>query len=390
MIAKPGSRRRSVALLIETSNHYGRQLLLGVRNFMRREGDWAVHLSEQGRGDRPPRWLRRWEGDGIIARIENRSIEAAVRAKGVPVINLSASGHGADLHTFISDSVEVARRAAEHLLDRGFGSYGYLGDERFAWSRSHGEHFHRWVTAAGHPCSIYPAHSSDAGDWDREQRRIGRWLQSLTKPVGIMVNYDIRGQQLLDVCRHLGIRVPDEVAVIGQHNDELLCELCEPPLTSVIPNPQLTGYRAAEMLHQLMLGRRVKARVHRTPPLGVATRPSTDIVAINDPQIVGALKFIREHACEGITVSDVLRHQPMSRTLLERKFRRHLRRTPLEEINRQRLDRAKSLLADTSIPIATIAERCGFSSAEYLSATFKKHSGHCPRDFRARLTGERR
>jgi LacI family transcriptional regulator len=384
---KKFANRKSVALLIETSNHYGREMLLGIRSFMSRQGDWAVHLTEQGRGARPPRWLARWRGDGVIARIENKSIEAAVLAKEVPTVNVSATGLAPGLHTFISDSDAVAKMAADHLVERGFEHYGYFGDSRFNWSRTHGEHFEKWIKRAGFTCSTFPANSRDAGDWEREQRRIANWIQTLPRPVGIMVNYDIRGQQLLDVCRHMGVRVPDEVAVIGQHNDELLCELCEPPLTSVMPNPQQAGFQAAAMLDRLMTGRQIKARTHRIPPVGVATRQSTDIVAVEDPRIAAAVRFIRDHACDGIDVGDVLKHVPMSRTLLERKFRTLLRRSPLEEIARHRLNRTRELLATTTLSIAVIAERAGYSSAEYLSAVFKKQTGRSPAHYRAAMIG---
>ncbi len=362
-------------------------MLRGVRAFMGSHDNWAVHLTEQGRGAHPPRWLKRWEGDGIIARIENASIEAAVREKSVPIVNVSASGLGRGLHTFISDSAEVGRYAAEHLLERGLEHYGYLGDSRFVWSAEHGKHFRRHLRKAGFSCSIFPTRLADGGDWKREQLRIGKWIQALPKPVGIMVNYDIRGQQLLDVCRDRGIRVPDEVAVIGQHNDELLCELCEPPLSSVIPNPRRTGFEAASTLNSLMGGRHERGRIHRIQPLGVATRRSTDVVAVEDRQLAFALKYIRENACQGISVADVLRRQPMSRTLLERKFKQYLRRTPLEEINRHRLSRAKELLGRTRLPMATIAERAGFSTAEYFSAVFKKWTGLSPARFRANVIG---
>lgn len=382
-------RRKAVALVIETSNHYGRQMLLGIRSFMSQHADWAVHLTEQGRGAQPPRWLARWKGDGIIARVENKAVGEAVQAVGVPAVNVSATELTSDLHTFISDSNAVAKLAAEHLIERGFEYYGYLGDSRFKWSMNHGENFRNWIRKTGVECMVYEAHARDASNWDREQRRIATWIQSLPKPVGIMVNYDIRGQQLLDVCSRIGVRVPDEVAVIGQHNDEVLCEMCNPPLSSVIPNPQQAGYEAAFMLNKLMDGHRPKPKVHLIQPVGVATRQSTDIIAIEDRQIAEALKYVRENACLGIGVNDVLRRVPMSRTLLERKFRTLLRSSPYEEITRHRLRRAKELLSGTSLPIAEIAERTGFSSPEYLSSMFKKHTGFSPARYRKSVMGDR-
>lgn len=373
----------AVALLIETSNRYTRELVHGVRAYMREHGDWAVHLTEQGRGDLPPPWLSHWEGDGVIARIENAVIEAAVRALGVPIVNVSATGLASEFPVVISDSAAVTRLAAEHMLERGLKHFGYCGDARFVWSAAHGENFKEFLESRGCACALFDSRPEDFEDWGQEQKKLARWIQSLPKPAGIMACYDIRGQQVLDVCRQLGVRVPDEVAVIGQHDDELLCELCHPPLSSVIPNPRRAGYEAAALLAEMMRTGRVVRRTIKIGPVGVATRQSSDVVALNDPQIARAVRFIRENACSGITVQDVLTAAPMSRTLLERRFREFLGRAPHEEIVHVRLRRAKELLAISDLTVSEIAERAGFASPEYFSAAFKRLTGQSPRQHRS-------
>ena len=374
--------RRSVALLIETSNRYSRELLHGVRSYFGERGGWAVQLSEQGRGDVPPPWLARWPGHGIIARIENRRIENAIRKKGLPVVSVSASGLASDLPTVISDSPEVGRLAAEHLIERGFRAFGYCGDARFAWSRSHGQNFERALRDAGFDCSHFATRVGDFADWQLEQKKLAAWLRSLPKPVGVMACFDIRGQQLLDVCKRLGLRVPDDVGVIGQHDDELLCELCDPPLSCVIPNPREAGFHAAALLDRMMRRRKVASRIYPIAPLGVATRQSTDLVATEDPQLAAAMRFIRAEALNGIGVPDLLRAVPMSRSLLERKFRACFGRSPYEAIQEIRQRFAETLLLSSDLPVAEVAERSGFVSAEYFSASFKRRTGKSPRAFR--------
>lgn len=380
--AKVG-RRPVVALLIETSNAYTRGLLRGIRDWMRKHGDWAIHLTEQARGSEPPPWLDRWHGDGIIARIENPATEKAVRAAHVPVVNVSAAGLAPEFPTVITDSNGAAQAAFEHLRERGLKHFGFCGDGRFFWSANHQRHFQTHVANAGFECDVFDSQPEDALDWEREVTKLRDWLQSLPKPVGVMACYDIRGQQVLGVCRHNGIKVPDEVSVIGLHNDELLCDLCDPPLSSVIPNPARAGYEAADILHEMMRGHPHPAALRLVPPLGVAVRGSTDIVAIEDARIASAVRFIRANACKGIGVGDVLRIAPMSRTLLERKFKRYLGRTPYEEILLMKLRRVKELLTETDLSIAEIAERTGFSGPEYLSAAFKKHTGTSPGRYRS-------
>lgn len=385
MASRPS--RPAVALLIETSNRYSRELVQGVHSWIQDHRPWEIHLTEQGRGDVPPPWLARWEGRGIIARIENRRIESAVLRKGVPVVSVSASGLGSGIPTVISDSRAVARLAAEHLLERGFRSFGYCGDARFAWSRTHGRNFAGYLQEQGHRCSLFQSRRGDFADWRLEQRKIADWLRSLPKPVGVMACYDGRGQQVLAVCRQMGLRVPDEVGVIGQHDDTLLCELCAPPLSSVIPNPRLAGYRAAGLLDRMMRRRRVAGAVHPIAPVGVAVRRSTDLVATEDPRLAQVMRFIRANALAGIRVADVLQEVPMSRTLMERRFREEFGRSPYEAIQDIRYRQAEGLLHGTDLSVAEVAERSGFRTAEYFSAVFKKRHGMSPRAFRMRSRG---
>jgi LacI family transcriptional regulator len=183
--------------------------------------------------------------------------------------------------------------------------------------------------------------------------------------------------------------VPEEVAVIGVHNDELLCDLCEPPLTSVIPNARGAGYEAARLLDRMMDGERLTASVRWIEPLGVALRQSTDVVAVGDPKVSSAVRFIRDHVTEGIDVADVLRAVPMSRTLLERKFKALLGQTPHEHILRTRLARVRAMLASTDLSVAMIADRTGFQHAEYLSVAFRRETGLTPTAWRARNRGGR-
>lgn len=378
-LASPSSARPAVALLVETSNAFSRELLHGVRDWMRAHGSLAIHLSEQGRGNQPPSWLKSWRGDGIIARIENEAIASAVRACGVPTVNVSASGIAPEFPAVISDSAAIAEQAATHLLERGLRHFGYCGDARFTWSQRHGENLASTLQARGHNCDVFPCAISDSTDWRREQAKLTRWIKSLPKPVGVMTCYDIRGQQILDLCRAIGLRVPEDVAVIGQHNDELLCELCDPPLSSVIPNARRAGFEAAALLDRMMRGRAIARKRLEIPPIGIATRQSTDLVAVDDERLARAMRFIREHVHEVISVEDIARVAGISRSLLERKFREAFGRSPWDHVLQLRLRQAEQLLSQTRLSIAEIADRSGFGAPEYFSAMFRKLTGTSPR-----------
>jgi LacI family transcriptional regulator len=189
---------------------------------------------------------------------------------------------------------------------------------------------------------------------------------------------------VLEACRRLGVQVPDEVAVIGIHNDEMLCDLCDPPLSSVIPNARRAGYEAAAMLARMMKGEKLSAQVVLLEPVGIATRQSTDVIALDDPRMAQAVRFIRESACRHITVEDVLKAVPMSRTVFERRFKQALNCTPHEHISRTRIGLVKTLLATTELTLAAIAERTGFEHVEYLNVAFKRVEGVSPGAYRRR------
>lgn len=383
------SRRPRVALLIETSNAYARGLLTGISAFAR-EKEWSVFLPEHRRGEGVPPWLRRWDGDGIIARIENSSIARAVVASGLPAVDVSAARLVPPLPWVETDDETIARLAAEHLLGRGFRHLGFCGLSNFNWSKHRCRHFQEAVRERGAVCHVHmvPAQSERRGSWEADERELTRWVRRLPRPIGIMACFDIRGQQLLEACRRANVDVPDEVAVIGVDNDTLLCELSDPPLSSVVLDTYRTGRIAAELLDRMMAGKTVAGEAHLIPPLGIAARRSTDALAIEDPDIVSAVRFIRDNACRGIGVEDVLEVVALSRRVLESRFVKRLGRSPHDVISDIQVERVKDLLMGTSLPLKTIARQTGFRHAEYMSVAFKRATGMAPGAYR-KSRGER-
>jgi LacI family transcriptional regulator, galactose operon repressor len=377
--------RRSVALLVETSNAYARGLMDGIIAYQREHELWSIYVGEQERGAKPPAWLRNWKGDGIIARIETEAIASVVRRTHLPVVDVSAARKVRTIPWVETDDRELARLAARHLIDRGFRTLAFCGEPLFNWSRWREQHFSAFAEDAGCEYLVFQGKSPSEKDysWTRERRRLKTWVEELPKPVGVMGCYDFKGQQLLDVCRELDIAVPEQVAVIGVDNDARLCRLCTPPLSSVIPDTHRTGYEAAKLLDRMMRGEKVGTDAVLIPPLGIAERQSSDVYAIDDADIASALRYIREHACEGISVADLLRVVPLSRRMLEHRFLKLVRRTPHAEIIRIRMERAGRLLRETDLSIAEIASRAGFADANYLSVAFKKQMGVAPRAYRA-------
>jgi LacI family transcriptional regulator len=197
-----------------------------------------------------------------------------------------------------------------------------------------------------------------------------------------MVCSDLRGQFVIEACRRAGIVVPEQIAVIGADNDEPICELCNPPLSSVIPNHEQVGYRGAALLAGLMKGEKVASATVLVPPRGVSLRQSTDVLAMEDHGVAAAVRFIREQACEGIGVDDVVAHVRMSRSVLQRKFRQELDRSIYDEIMQVRLGYAQRLLAESDLSIGMVAVKSGFGSQEYMTDVFRRKLGQPPAKYR--------
>jgi len=380
-------RVRHVAVLIESSRAYGRGLIEGVARYSREQGNWVLYFEPRGL-EAPPPWLRDWKGDGIIARLPLRSMARAVAAKGLPVVELFSTAEKSGLPLVGGDNAAIARLALQHFWERGFRHFAYCGPTPATkYITLRGEAFVRQAQAAGCAGAVFSVPSAHwaVADWEREEEQIAGWLQTLPRPVGVLACYDERGYQVLNACRRAGLRVPEEVAVLGVGNDPVLCEMCFPPLSSIDLDAPRIGYVAAAYLDRMMRGRRAPRTPISITPRGLIGRRSTDVLATDDPDLAEALAFIRAHACEGIGVSDVLRRFAISQRVLERKFRSFLGRTPKAELLRVQVARARVLLAESDLPLKEIARRCGFGSEKYFSDAFHRQGGIRPAAYRRQL-----
>jgi LacI family transcriptional regulator len=372
-----------VALILETSLAPGRDMLRGVARYLREHGPWSTFLEPRSLEESVPRWLRKWRGDGIIARVQNRKIADAVIATGIPAVDVLGVVQPSALPLIHTDDARIAAMAAEHLLERGFKRFAFFGLAGENWSIRRRDAFARAV-GSEHSCTFFetPRHVHHTRMWEDYADDLAAWVRSLPKPAGLMLCSDQCGPIMLEACRRARVVVPDEVAVIGVDNDEPLCEVAGPALSSVWPDHARVGYEAATMLEGLMRGGKAPAQPIYIPPRGVVTRRSTDVLAMEDREIAAALRFIRDHACEKPGLDDVASHAAMSRTALQRRFKKAIGRTVHEEILSVRLRRAKEFLADTELPIRVIAEKTGFIHQEYLGAVFRARLGQTPAQFR--------
>lgn len=382
------SRIPQVAILVDTSRSYGRDIVRGIRRYAAEHGPWSLYLEPRDLRSGFPEWLERWPGDGILARTVDPQLLRRLKAAKIPVIELRTTVLKHPFPFVGMDNRLVAGEVAEHFLRRGFRSFGCYLDRSEAFFVERWEHFESTLADKGFQSALFeaPATKTRARTWDQHQKALGSWLRSLPKPVGVFAINDQLGFWLLDAARREGIPVPEEVAVVGAENDKMLCETAWPPLSSVQLRGQEVGYLAADLLDHWMQGRRVPGsnERHLIAPGDVVVRQSSDVMAVDDPRIARALQYIRRHATEDPPVERVAQAASVSRSTLERRMKALIGRSPGEEVDRMRFAMVQRLLEETDLTLEAVAERAGFRHPQYMAEAFKQRMGMTPGEYRRR------
>jgi len=373
-----------IVLLIETSRGFGRDLLYGIAKYSRLHGPWSFYREPGGLNRVSPK-LSDWEPNGIIMR-DSAKIKPLM-SLGLPTIlalHKQNSGNSHPYPRIITDSEAIGTMAAEHFLDRGFENFAFCGFDRMKWSQIRRKSFQKTVKDAGFTVHVYQQPKSPAKrSWINEQRILSEWLSNLPKPVALMACNDDRARHAMEACRQANISIPDDVAILGVDNDELVCELADVPLSSIALSTRKAGYKASELLDKLIKGKE-KMRGQKIPvrPTHIVTRQSTDILAIDDPAVSTAVKFIRENAKKALQVGDVANAASISRRVLEKRFRKLLNRSVFEEIRRVRTRHCIKLLLETNMSISEIADALDFRGVAHISRYFRKEAGMSLTDYR--------
>jgi LacI family transcriptional regulator len=390
--AGTANRRPRIAVLLESSRAFGRGVLEGLAACIRQRRNWLVYYQEGGLGELVPRWFSAWQGDGIIARIEDRRMARMLVRKGIPVVDIRGVCPVPGIPVVKTDNQEIARLAAQHLMERGYTQFAYCGYEGAEYSARRRDAFARFVREAGHTCRIFSTREpllagvrqQEQYGWSHEQHLVD-WLRRLPKPIAIMACNDARGHQLLNAAHQVGLAVPDEVAVVGVDNYALICELADPPLSSVEQNTQRIAREAVRLLERMLAGKPAPAEPMLVKPCKIVARRSTDALAIGDPNLRRGVQYLRERGGRGIGVADVARAAALSRRELERRFVSAFGHSPGQEKLRVRIEAVKKLLTETDWPLYRIAGEVGFTHPEYLNVAFKRHTGLTPRTYRVQM-----
>ncbi len=377
--------------MIESSRTYGRELVRGIMRYSRMHGPWMfpwvfyrqdLFYIARGSEHAELEHLRKWGPDGIIAR-DSKDV-AELEKWSIPLFAAVAMNppepHRNNIET---DDRAIGKMAAEHLLERGFRHFGYCGFDDMFWSVQRGESFSARISQAGFQTSIYKQPKSrEARTWYREEAVLAEWLKGLPKPVGVMTCNDDRGQHVTEACANANLDVPYEIAVIGVDNDDQVCDISNPPLSSVELDIEKAGFQASELLDRIMSGEKLPPQTVIVNPTRIVTRQSTYVMAVEDKLVSQALNFIHQNAGRLIQVDDVVKTIAVSRRCLHDRFMKTLRRSIHDEIRRVRIDLISRMLLETDMPISDIALGLGYDNTNHIARYFRQKMGLSPLEYR--------
>lgn len=372
---------KRIILLLETSRAFGRQLIIGIIRYSKLYGPWIFYKEPIDLKSSIPH-LTNWKPDGIIMR-DSLITNELLKLKKPTILAIHDSRYPKNLPVIKTDSCAIAKMASEHFLEKGLKNFAFCGFDDYDWSEGRKYYFNKFINEAGYCVYNYAQPLIKLKSyWKGEQQHLIRWIKSLPKPIGIFACNDDRGQHILEACKFINLKVPDDVAVIGVDNDPMVCELSDPPLTSIALDVEAAGFEAAKLM-DYMIEKKIRSNEQiLVSPTHIVQRQSSDILAIEDKEVEKALRYIKENIKEKILIDDVVKATCLSRRTLERRFKKAVCRTIYNQIQHERIELLAKLLIETDLSISEITSQFNFTDAEHISRYFKREKGIGLREFR--------
>ncbi len=382
-----------ILLLIDFSESFGRDLIMGISEYSEKHNQWSLcrmplQYKEKHGIEGVIKWARSWKADGIIAQVGRSSEIAKLKRTGIPFIVQDLANRDNDVTYISGEYKETGKIAATYFIERGYKNLAYYGFSNIYSSRERLEGFKK--IASKHHLKVHSYLSSTSRDndlWFYQQSPLIRWLNSLPKPAALFALDDNQALHVSEACRLASIDVPGQIAILGVDNDETICRMANPPLSSIALNSRQSGYETAKIMDQ-MIRKQQKGRNINVAPTHIITRQSSDITAIEDEIIKKTVNFIILNNTKKLTVIEILKHIPLSRRMLEKRFKSVLGITIQNFIHQKKIEYVSRLIADTQSSILEIAIQCGFSDSHNLSRLFSKYKGCTPFEFRQKIRNQ--
>jgi LacI family transcriptional regulator len=383
------AKAKNVAVLVDTARPYRCEMIRGIVKYSQQVGHWKFFVDPFAAAAPGQRVLHQ-DCDGMI--VYTWALAESLVRSPVPVVFCCSGLSDLGLPQVLPDNIAIGRMAAEHLLQCGFRNFGFWPGKTNQTALFRGKGFTERLAEAGYACNTCTTIQSGASgqEWESEREGLQHWISSLPRPIGVLTINDILCRRLSVVCQDAGLRIPEDISLVGVDNEELICEFSEPPLSSVDPSWGQVGYEAASLLGRIMDCQAPPKKPILVPPFGLVARQSTNTLVVDDPLVANAVEFIRSHVSKSVRIGDLLRLVGASRRSLEMRFKASIGRGPVSEIRRTRIEQAKKLLAETHESIASIAHLAGFSNAQSLCVIFRREVGMPPTGYRKQFREGRR
>ncbi|QDH80527.1 helix-turn-helix domain-containing protein [Echinicola soli] len=377
-----------VILLLDFAEEYSKSLLKGISKYASEHGRWTfcrmpLYYRETKGMEGILDWAKEWGADGIIGQLYNEMDIQQILDSGIPVIAQDFKERFDALPNITGEYHKMGQLGADYFLKKGFKHFAFYGFNNIVWSRERAEGFEQHINAHGYEVHYFEHRKARSTDiWYYKSSSLSNWLLSLPKPIALMTCDDNQGLHITEVCRQNDIRIPEEVAVLGVDNDVMLCELSDPPLSSIAMDIEKGGYDTAKLLeHMIVNGNRSYYDII-VEATQIITRQSTDIYATNDTHIASTLKYIHQHIEDNLHVNDVVRQVPLSRRSLEKRFLQITGYPIYKYIFNLRIEKFTQKLLETDMTVFEIAMDMGLTDSKNIARQFRQVKGCNPIEYR--------
>lgn len=377
-----------IILLLDFAEEYSKSLLKGISKYSAEHGPWTycrmpLYYRETIGIEGILEWAKDWGADGIIGQLYNEMDIQKILDSKIPIIAQDFKERFEELPNITGSYREAGLMGASYFLQKGFKNFAFYGFNNIVWSRERAEGFEAKIQSLGYKVHYFEHRKSRSTDlWYFKSNSLSKWLLSLPKPIALMTCDDNQGLHITEACKQNKIRIPEEVAVLGVDNDEMLCELSDPPLSSIGLDIEKGGYDTAKLMEHMIENGHDDHYDIFVKPTQIITRQSTDIYATNDDHIASTLKYIHKNIEKNLQVDEVVKQVPLSRRTLEKRFL-HITGYPIYKyIFNLRIEKFTQKLLETDQTIFEIAMDLGLTDSKNIARQFKQLKGYNPIEYR--------
>ncbi len=377
-----------ILLLTDFSSGYSRNLLKGIVRYSKEVGNWSFQrmplyyrmlYGENGVVE----WAKKWQADAIIAQLSDVNIEL-LNDLNIPIIVQNYRDRNKAVSNLTGDYFNTGVMAAKFFLNRGYRNFAFYGFKGAIWSRERADGYSHEIEKQGYKLAVLENDNKDREEWSYNHTVLGNWLQSLPKPVALFACDDHFALQISETCNVYNINVPDDIAILGVDNDDLLCNISDPPLSSIVLDVENGGYNAGKLLHQLITKEITEPFNIVVNPLIIERRKSTEKYAVSDKNIRTILNYIEKNYANHLSVEELVKQVPLSRRVLEKKFKEETGESLYQYIQNYRIDQFTRLLITTDYSLFEAALQSGFENYKNVSRVFRKYKSLSPAEYRKR------